>query len=300
MPLAEQWGPIIERLGRISRRPILVGEFGRRIDLPDRDGWLRSLRDVQGVDAAVYFDMDLPFFEAPSNHWLMDRPMREVYASLPPCRLIRAAPRETPSPEPSPSGAPSPGASAEPGAPAPARAPIRAEPRASAGAPSRRAPDEPELTRLTGGGRHPTTRRSILTSVVNERQQAAISGPESPVAVPRAELLRRGLRLEYLTIGWNVLEGLVAIGAGLASGSIALVGFGLDSLVETTSGVILVWRLRVEQAGADDDRVEQVERRAERLVGDRVPGAGRLRGVRVDACAARRRRPRTPAPSASP
>jgi divalent metal cation (Fe/Co/Zn/Cd) transporter len=102
---------------------------------------------------------------------------------------------------------------------------------------------------------------------MNDRQMATISGHESPGTAPRAALLRRGLRLEYLTIGWNVFEGLLAIGAGLASGSIALVGFGLDSLVETTSGVILVWRLRVEQAGADDDRVEQVERRAERLVG---------------------------------
>ena len=115
LPLAEQWGPIVDRLGRISRRPILVGEFGRRIDLPDRDGWLRSLRDVQGVAAAVYFDMDLPFFEAPSNHWLMDRPMREVYASLPRCRLIRAEPRATPSPEPSPSGVPSAEPSRSPG-----------------------------------------------------------------------------------------------------------------------------------------------------------------------------------------
>jgi cation diffusion facilitator family transporter len=99
---------------------------------------------------------------------------------------------------------------------------------------------------------------------VDERQRADGSGAEG---LPRAELLRRGLGLEYLTIGWNVFEGLVAIGAGLASGSVALVAFGLDSLVETTSGVILVWRLGVEQAGADAERVEQVERRAERLVG---------------------------------
>ncbi len=99
---------------------------------------------------------------------------------------------------------------------------------------------------------------------MDERQRAD-AGPAG--SLPRAELLRRGLRLEVLTVGWNVFEGLVAIGAGLASGSIALVGFGLDSLVETWSAVILIWRLRVEQAGADDARVESVERRAERLVG---------------------------------
>jgi cation diffusion facilitator family transporter len=99
---------------------------------------------------------------------------------------------------------------------------------------------------------------------VDKRQGAGASHAGS---LPRTELLRRGLRLEYLTVGWNVFEGLVAIGAGLASGSIALVAFGPDSLVETISSVILIWRLRVEEAGADEERVEQVERRAERLVG---------------------------------
>ncbi len=87
-------------------------------------------------------------------------------------------------------------------------------------------------------------------------------------SVTRAALLQRGLRLEYLTIGWNVLEGVVAVGAGLASGSIALVAFGVDSVVETISGVVLVWRLRAEASGRlDDEAVERVERRAERLVG---------------------------------
>lgn len=97
-----------------------------------------------------------------------------------------------------------------------------------------------------------------------------------PAPTPRAEpstvlarpaLVARALGLEYLTVGWNLLEGLVAIGAGLAAGSIALVGFGADSFVETISGAILVWRLRVEAAGtADGERIEQVERRAARLV----------------------------------
>ena len=83
----------------------------------------------------------------------------------------------------------------------------------------------------------------------------------------RSVLLARGLRLEYLTVGWNIVEGLVAVGAGLAAGSIALIGFGVDSFVETISGMILVWRLRAETAGgADEERIEHVERRAERLV----------------------------------
>lgn len=84
----------------------------------------------------------------------------------------------------------------------------------------------------------------------------------------RASLLRRGLRLEYLTVGWNIVEGLVAIGAGLVAGSVALIGFGIDSFVESGSGSVLIWRLRAEASGgADEERLEQVERRAERLVG---------------------------------
>lgn len=59
----------------------------------------------------------------------------------------------------------------------------------------------------------------------------------------RTASLRRGRRLEYLTIGWNSLEAVVAIGAGLVAGSIALVGFGVDSVIETSSGAILLWRL---------------------------------------------------------
>lgn len=59
----------------------------------------------------------------------------------------------------------------------------------------------------------------------------------------RADWQRRGRNLEYLTIGWNSLEAVIAIGAGLLAGSIALVGFGVDSVIETSSGAILLWRL---------------------------------------------------------
>lgn len=84
----------------------------------------------------------------------------------------------------------------------------------------------------------------------------------------RRGLLRRGLRLEYLTVGWNVVEGIIAVGAGLAAGSIALIGFGIDSFVETISGSVLIWRLSAEtRADLDEEAVERVEERAERLVG---------------------------------
>ena len=87
-------------------------------------------------------------------------------------------------------------------------------------------------------------------------------------AGPRDALLRRGLRLEYLTVGWNVIEGVVAVTAALAAGSVALLGFGIDSFVESVSGAILIWRLRAEIGGnIDEETIEAVERRAERLVG---------------------------------
>ena len=87
------------------------------------------------------------------------------------------------------------------------------------------------------------------------------------MAAERAGLLRRGLVLEYVTVGWNIVEGLIAIGAGLAAGSVALIGFGVDSFVESISGSVLIWRLRAEAGGqADEERIEHVEQRASRLV----------------------------------
>ncbi|HTE65116.1 MAG TPA: cation transporter [Candidatus Binatia bacterium] len=84
----------------------------------------------------------------------------------------------------------------------------------------------------------------------------------------RLSLLQRGLRLEYLTIGWNLVEGALAVTAAVVAGSVALLGFGIDSFVESASGSVLVWRLRAEAAGdQDEEAIERIERRAERLVG---------------------------------
>lgn len=80
----------------------------------------------------------------------------------------------------------------------------------------------------------------------------------------RADLVRRGRYLEYFTIGYNSLEGLIAVAAGLLAGSIALVGFGFDSLIEVTSGAVLVWRLH---ADLDEERRERVEAISLRIVG---------------------------------
>jgi divalent metal cation (Fe/Co/Zn/Cd) transporter len=59
----------------------------------------------------------------------------------------------------------------------------------------------------------------------------------------RTAVVLRGRRLEYFTIGWNALEGLVAVVAGAIAGSISLVGFGIDSFIEVTSGSVLLWRM---------------------------------------------------------
>jgi hypothetical protein len=58
----------------------------------------------------------------------------------------------------------------------------------------------------------------------------------------RSELVRRGQRLEYFSIGYNSLEGLVSILAGIVAGSVSLIGFGLDSLIEVISADSEGWR----------------------------------------------------------
>jgi divalent metal cation (Fe/Co/Zn/Cd) transporter len=80
----------------------------------------------------------------------------------------------------------------------------------------------------------------------------------------RTLLIKRGQRLEYFTIAYNSLEGLIGIAAGLVAGSIALIGFGLDSSIEVTSGVALLWRLHHD---ADRAGREQKERLTLRIVG---------------------------------
>lgn len=76
--------------------------------------------------------------------------------------------------------------------------------------------------------------------------------------LPAAKFVRRGRLLAYLTILWNSLEGIIAVSAGILAGSIALVGFGVDSVIEVSSGAIILWRLA---SG------EHRERLALRLVG---------------------------------
>jgi divalent metal cation (Fe/Co/Zn/Cd) transporter len=80
-----------------------------------------------------------------------------------------------------------------------------------------------------------------------------LTGPEGNLADPRA----RAVRLEYLTIGWNSLEAIVALIAGFVAGSVALIGFGLDSIIEVFAAGVVLWQLRTGRE----------EARALRLIG---------------------------------
>ena len=80
----------------------------------------------------------------------------------------------------------------------------------------------------------------------------------------RSGLIARGQRLEYLTLAWNAFEAAVALISGSVAGSFALVGFGLDSVIETASAGVLLWRLSLD---ADAGRRERTEYSAQRLVG---------------------------------
>src|SRR5437870_11121216 len=77
----------------------------------------------------------------------------------------------------------------------------------------------------------------------------------------RTAVVRHGRRLEYFTIAWNALEGLVAVVAGALAGSISLVGFGIDSFIEVTSGAVLLWRMSVDADVRERARNEQLSLR---------------------------------------
>ena len=79
-------------------------------------------------------------------------------------------------------------------------------------------------------------------------------------------LRKRALWLSYFTVGYNILEGIISILAGSFAGSIALIGFGLDSFIESLSGSVMIWRFR-KSGKISLEEEEKVERRATRLIG---------------------------------
>lgn len=78
----------------------------------------------------------------------------------------------------------------------------------------------------------------------------------------RARDLRLGILIELATLAWMIVEAAVALVVGFATSSVALQGFGMDSLVELLTGAILLWRLLVEQRGSGLAQVERAERLA--------------------------------------
>ncbi len=84
--------------------------------------------------------------------------------------------------------------------------------------------------------------------------------------ITRETLHKKALWLSYLTVAYNILEGLISILAGWLAGSIALLGFGLDSLVESFSGGVMIWRFR-HHANLTEEEEDRLEKRAIRLVG---------------------------------
>ncbi len=77
----------------------------------------------------------------------------------------------------------------------------------------------------------------------------------------RQRLVRRAKQLAWLGVGWHGIEAAIAIGAGVVAGSIALIGFGADSLIESFAGFILLWRFAASRATSED-----AERRAQKLI----------------------------------
>lgn len=78
-------------------------------------------------------------------------------------------------------------------------------------------------------------------------------------------LYKKGLFLEYFTVGYNVVEAVISIVFGYIASSIALIGFGLDSVMESLSGMVLIWRLR-QHGKISEDKEEAVEKKATKFV----------------------------------
>jgi divalent metal cation (Fe/Co/Zn/Cd) transporter len=81
-------------------------------------------------------------------------------------------------------------------------------------------------------------------------------------AAERKKLVSRAKLLAWLGVGWHGIEAAIAVGAGIIAGSIALIGFGADSLIESVAGIILLWRFASSRASS-----EEAERRAQQLIG---------------------------------
>src|ERR671937_2761390 len=121
---------------------------------------------------------------------------------------------------------------------------------------------------VQSGGSDSTMRWNSSASATGEPYPPSVALPSDAVdlplaspAVPRARLVARARLLAWLSLGWHLLEAGVGVVAGLAAGSIALVGFGADSVAEAMAATVVVWRFGRRRAAS-----EAAERRAQRLI----------------------------------
>lgn len=105
-------------------------------------------------------------------------------------------------------------------------------------------------------------------------QRKKMKKPATPEAIihdslqaDRMVLLRKGLNLTIFTVVWNIIEGLVAISAGALANSVALISFGVDSFVETSSAVAVSWRLADEIKHQSSERAESIEKTTAKITG---------------------------------
>ena len=103
--------------------------------------------------------------------------------------------------------------------------------------------------------------------MANESESGASGAGNSGTATLRAQLIRRGFRLALYTVLWNVLEGVIAVSSGIAAGSIALIGFGMDSFIETASAAVVGWRFSYEMRNRTPAQSEKAEAGAARVAG---------------------------------
>jgi divalent metal cation (Fe/Co/Zn/Cd) transporter len=93
----------------------------------------------------------------------------------------------------------------------------------------------------------------------------------------RATLLRRAIQLSALSVGWNGIAGTLAFGLAIASGSLSLLGFGVDAVIDSVASLALIWRFREERR--NPARAVRIEHLAERIVGGVLLTAALALGV---------------------
>lgn len=108
----------------------------------------------------------------------------------------------------------------------------------------------------------------MTTTTHDEASDCGCSSTCAPAApATRLGTIHHALQLEYLTVVWNIVEGIVAVVAAVAAGSVAILGFGIDSFVECASAFVMIWRLRAERSQRfDNAHLEVIEHRARKLV----------------------------------